>query len=173
VSEIGLPGSGQVLDLLPVPWSGGLDQLAHRTPLGVRHAADLHAPDITAYRVPLATPPLPYAEWHPGEVAQQFMAARRARVPVLINPGERTVTVEAVSYRMGRSVCRVLLDGLVLGELVWDEPGTVSGTFRLPRASRDRRSATAAEIALEVDQLWRPDGDPRLIGAGLRSISFA
>jgi hypothetical protein len=127
----------------------------------------------TGYRVPLNFPPLDAAAWHEGEENVQWTAARRAELPVIVNPGERRVTIEAVSYRPAALAASVFVGGEAVGEMRWARPGALTATFSLPSvADGPLGGGTELSLAFEVAELWQPDGDDRSLGIGITSVCF-
>lgn len=170
VRDLVLPATGQVLDLAATRVARAtLDALA---PLA--SAVDHTGLDVPCYEVPRSFPPLRFGEWHEGEAAQQWIAARRASFPIVVNPEDRWIELELVSHRPGPMSVSSTLDGHPLGSTSWSGPGTQRTRFALgPHVGEIggvHPSGRDATLTFEVPDLWSPAGDVRRLGIGLRSI---
>jgi hypothetical protein len=172
--EIAVPGAGLVFAVLPITVERtAYEALPPCTEATVIRPPDLDAAGTTRYRAPFTFPPLTRGQWHEGEDEVHWTAACRASVPIVVNPGERSVTVDAVSYRPTPLQAQVTVAGGEVGVLTWDAPGRQSATFALPRlAGGVGDGGTETALGLTVEDLWRPDGDARRIGVGIEGVRF-
>jgi hypothetical protein len=165
-----LPGVGMVLAILPVvlnwkrlaalePFEAQVHQGAYN-PL---EAGNVYRPGGSGGAV--------FApEWHAGEETHRWTAARRARMTVVVNPGETTLEIGASSAFPGPYWVEVSLNGRSAGIVRWPQPGETTAQFPLPPGTQGR-----CEVGFRVPHLWRPsvalkNHDGRMVGVSLQEL---
>ena len=167
-----LPGVGMVLAILPIDIEGSV--LATWEPF----AADCFYGEYNPlepgnlYRVAENESAIFAPEWHMSEKTYRWTAARKARMTIVVNPGETVLTITASSSFPGPYWAEVLLNGKILGALRWSQPGPASSEFTLPPGAQG-----SCEIAFRVPHLWQPStclstGDRRKLGVGIRELKL-
>ena len=109
-------------------------------------------------------------EWHAGEKTHRWTAARESRMTIVVNPGERTLTVCAFSAFPGPYRAEVLLNGEKLGTLFWSQPGHLEQRFDLPSGAQGR-----FELLFRIPHLWQPSVslgtiDERRLGISIKEL---
>jgi hypothetical protein len=106
-------------------------------------------------------------EWHGPEGAHRWTAALDARMTVVVNPGERTVSVTAMSGFPGAYYAEVYVSGQRVGRMEWTRAGQLGATFELPAMTG------ALELLFRVPHLWQPSSDdPRKLGIGIFDVTL-
>jgi hypothetical protein len=167
-----LPGVGMVLAILPMELD--VSALAAWEPF----AADCFYGEYNplepgnVYRVGENGNAVFAPEWHMGEKTHRWTAARKARMTIVVNPGERVLAITASSGFPGPYWTEVLLNGQMLGVLRWSQPGYASSEFTLPPGVQG-----SCEIVFRVPHLWQPSthlytGDRRNLGARIQEVKL-
>ena len=112
-------------------------------------------------------------EWHTSEQSHSWMAARRAGISILINPGETRLRVEAESRNPYPYLAEIWLDEKQLGTMNFNTPGVQFKEFPLPA-----NPIGPARLSFRVPHLWRPaqlirgSDDERLVGLAVHSATL-
>jgi hypothetical protein len=170
-----LKGVGMILALLPVdPAATAAERLEPWT--HVERYDDMYNPvepgDVYALGASNASMLLG-PDWHYGEDSLRWMAAREARIGILVNTGETIVSVSAINSFPGPYKVDVYVDGSLLRTIQWLEPGHSQAEFLLP----DHTGATCA-LTFVVPHLWQPahclpqSDDQRKLGAGITAVQL-
>jgi len=111
-------------------------------------------------------------EWHPAEKTHRWTAARKSRMTIVVNPGEKVLAITASSSFPGSYWTEVLLNGQTLGLLHWSQPGSASSAFVLPPGVQG-----ACEIVFQVPHLWQPSAhvctvDDRKLGVSVQELKL-
>ncbi|MGA2601762.1 MAG: hypothetical protein ABSH09_32770 [Bryobacteraceae bacterium] len=165
-----LEGVGMVLDIQPID----VDEAAvatlepffgfRRFPGTYNDAApgNVYLPGVDDPRSGVFTP-----EWHGPESTHRWTAALDARMTLVVNPGESTVSITAMSGFPGAYDAEVYMSGRCIGRIGWIEPGARAAAFALPEA------AGACELLFRVPHLWQPSAeDPRKLGVGIFDVTL-
>jgi len=167
-----LPGVGMVLAILPVDLD--LSAIAACTPFD---AACFNGEYNTlepgnVYRTGEDGDTVFGPDWHMGEKTHRWTAAREARMTIVVNPGEKILTLTASSRFPGPYWTEVLLNGQNLGAIRWRQPGYTSSDFNLPPGVQG-----GGEIVFRVPHLWQPSAclntsDQRKLGVGIQELKL-
>lgn len=164
-----LSGVGMILDILPISFDNRalpiLDRWTHMEindgDYGLGDAGDCYIPGDQRLD------PNAWLEWHVGEGAHRWTAARDAGMEVIINPGEQFLTARALSELPGHYLADVCLNGRFLGRLEFPAAGVTSATFSLEGCPPGR-----AHLSFRVPNLWKP-ADYILGSRDARSLGIA
>lgn len=175
--DVRLPGAGMIQSVLLLPDGAPAEPFPPLRPDAGPHIADV--PPVERWSVAQAIgPQLSGHGWHGHEGDLRWSAARRATLPVVINPGDTHLVLEALSYRPGPCVARVELNGNPIGSIEWPSPGSQERTWALSPPPPPDHDSGMAELAIIVDSLWPEPlaaDDPRVpraLGVGLVSLRF-
>lgn len=114
-----------------------------------------------------------HGEWHGPEHTNRWTAAREARMTVVTNPGESTLSVAALSAFPGRYHVDVFSGRQRLGRMRWKQAGEQTATFALPPG------AGVLPLSFRVPHLWQPvrcipgSNDERSLGIGILSVRLS
>lgn len=163
-----LEGVGMVLAVLPIDVGAvaGLEPFS-----GVRRFPDayndvapgnVYLPGVDNARNGVFAP-----EWHGPEGGHRWTAALDARMTVVVNPGERTVSVTAMSGLSDAYYAEVYVKGQRAGRMEWSRAGQLGATFELPVMTG------ALELLFRVPHLWQPSSDDtRKLGIGIFDVTL-
>lgn len=165
-----LCGVGMVLDILSLPPHLVTDDLEPWPHLHVFRQYNPVAPG-NCY---LPGQPCPdgndWLEWHAPEGTHRWTASCDAGMTVVLNPGERVLTVDAMNGFPGRYEVEVCLNGTSLGRLSFPAAGAASASFALNGCPPGE-----ARLSFRVDSLWQParvtgSGDCRFLGISVHAV---
>jgi hypothetical protein len=170
-----LEGVGMVLDILSLEIDE--DSLARLEPFrqvrrfpGQYNEAmpgNVYAPGAAKPPVDVFTP-----EWHAPEGMHRWTAAREARMTIVANPGETTISVTALSAFPGLYHVEIYMGVHYLGRIEWTRAGQRTASFALPPGTR------VSELVFRVPHLWQPSKclqgaeDGRSLGTGVVAVTL-
>jgi hypothetical protein len=163
-----LEGVGMVLDILSLDADADLRlepfSDVRRFPGTYNDAApgNVYLPGIDSARSGVFAP-----EWHGPEGTHRWTAALNARMTIVANPGESTISVTALSGFPDAYYAEVYVNGQCAGRMEWVRPGPLAAKFELPTVTG------ALELLFRVPHLWQPSGDDtRKLGIGIFDVTL-
>lgn len=174
IRDVSLPGAGMVIGVAHTPAANTYRDFPQLPDVAeVPRHADIPPADEWSVVKGIA-PSVSGLGWHGHEGDVRWSAARRATLPIVINPGETHMIVRAVSYRPDEVCASFELNGRTLGSMRWRSPGEQERTYPLLDHERGQ-----VELAVSVDSLWSETlvapghQAPRRLGVGLVSVRLA
>ncbi len=164
-----LPGVGMVLAILPLrdaSASATLEPFLVKCSRGAYNSLEpgnVYAGGSAAFA----------PEWHSGEPTHRWTGAREARMTVVVNPGETTLTISCSSSFPGSYYAEVFLNGLLSAVLRWSQPGWLSQALALPSGIQGK-----CELLFRVPHLWQPSAtlgtnDSRMLGVSIQEVKLS
>jgi hypothetical protein len=167
-----LPGVGMVLAILPVDLDRSATAALEALEADCFHGAYNPLEPGNVCRAGESGAAVFGPEWHGGETTHRWTAARKSRMTIVVNPGERVLAITASSGVPGPYWTEVSVNGHSLGALRWPQPGAAHAEFTLPPGVQG-----SCEIAFRVPHLWQPSAylytdDQRKLGVRIQELKL-
>jgi hypothetical protein len=172
IADYVLPQVGMVLAILPV----NLERSAFAAlePFESLCFRDQYNPvePGNVYRAGCSQSAVFAPEWHAAAETHRWTAARQARMTVIVNPGETTLTISCSSSFPGPYRTEVVLNGRTLGAFDWSQPGDATMNLAFGSGIEGR-----CELVFIVPHLWQPSAfmesdDQRTLGVSVQDVKI-